>query len=202
MIITVAAIKGGVGKTTTSVALAETLSRAQQGRSALLLDMDPQGSASGFLSRTEGLTARIKPVVSPSVGKLPRLIRSAVESEPLVIIDTPPGHIDIADAAIGESDLVLIPSEPYLDPLTQAIETVKMADDIPTAVLLNLVKPGANDSEAARKVLEGANINVLKTEVPNWVAIARIDGSSWTTDKRILDVFENIASDLLEKVLN
>jgi len=201
MIITVAAVKGGVGKTTMAMALAETLSRARPGNPSLLLDLDPQGSATGFAERTEGLLTRVQPVVGRSAGQLPRLIRDASAGEEVVVIDTPPGHIDIADAAIGEADLVLIPTEPYLDPLTQALATVEMADGIaPTAIVLNMVNTSANDSAAARQVLTGADTRVLDVEIPNWVAIARIDGSRWTTNEKILTVFSSLAEDVLAEV--
>lgn len=201
MIITVAAIKGGVGKTTLSMALAETMSRARPERPVLLLDLDPQGSATGFASRTEGLLTRVQPIVGHTSGRLPRLIREAAAGEDLVVIDTPPGHPDVTDAAMGEADLILVPTEPALDPLTQAVETVAMAQGLAsTAVVLNQVKMGANDAEAARRVLERSGARVLKVEIPNWVAISRIDGSSWPTDQRVLTVYALLAEQVLEAV--
>lgn len=201
MIITVAAIKGGVGKTTLAMALAETMSRARPDRPVLLLDLDPQGSATGFAQRTDGLLTRVRPLVGHTAGRLPRLIREAAASEDLVVIDTPPGHPDVTDAAMGEADLILVPTEPALDPLTQAVETVAMAQGMAsTAVVLNQVKLGANDAEAARRVLERSGARVLKVEIPNWVAIARIDGSSWPTDQRVLTVYALLAEQVLAEV--
>lgn len=201
MIITVAAIKGGVGKTTLAMVLAETMSRARPEHPVLLLDMDPQGSATGFASRTEGLLTNVRQLTGRSAGQLSRLIREETAGEDLVVIDTPPGNIDIADAAIGEASLVIVPTEPYLDPMTQAIETIEMANGVaPAAVLLNLVNPSANDSAAARRVLAGAGTRILDIEVPNWVAIARIDGSRWPTDQKLLTLFSVLAEKVLEEV--
>jgi len=201
MIITVAAVKGGVGKTTMAMALAETLSRARPKHPALLLDMDPQGSATGFAERTDGLLTRVVPIIGRSAGQLSRLIREASAGEEVVVIDTPPGHIDIADAAIGEANLVLIPTEPYLDPLTQALATAEMADGVaPTAIVLNMVNTSANDSTAAREVLVGVDTKVLEVEIPNWVAIARMDGSRWTEDERLLTVFATLTENVLAEV--
>ena len=198
MILTVAAIKGGVGKTTLSMGLAETLSRAlPDGDTALLLDMDPQGSATGFKERTDGLVTRVKQLSGRSAGQLARLIRDETAGERLVVIDTPPGNLDITDAAIGESDFVLVPTEPYLDPLTQAIETLAMTDGIPAAIVLNLVNQSANDAEAARSVLAGAEKRVLRMAVPNWVSIARIDGASWPPEPKIESLFRVLAEELM-----
>jgi len=185
-----------------AMALAETLSRARPDSPTLLLDLDPQGSATGFAERTEGLFTRVRPIVARSAGRLSRLIRDASLGEEVVVIDTPPGHIDIADAAIGEADLVLIPTEPYLDPLTQALATVEMANGIaPTVIVLNMVNMSANDSSVAREGLIGADTKVLDAEIPNWVAIARIDGSQWTTDPKLLTVFSGFAENVLAEVV-
>ena len=49
--ITIASQKGGVGKTTTAVCLSGAL--VEQGKRMLLLDLDPQASASKWLERND-----------------------------------------------------------------------------------------------------------------------------------------------------
>jgi len=63
-----------------------------------------------------------------------------------------------------------------------------------------MVNTSANDSTAARHVLTGADTKVLDVEIPNWVAIARIDGSQWTTDPKILTIFSALAENVLAEV--
>ncbi len=199
MILTVAAVKGGVGKTTLSMVLAETMSRARPESPCLLLDLDPQGSATKIAARTDGLLTMVKPLIGKTAGALPRMIRNETAGHDLVIIDTPPGDLSIADAAIGEADFVLVPTEPKTDPMTQALETIDMTDGVaPAAVVLNRVKRGANDGVVAREVLIENKTPVLDIELPDWVAIARIDGATWTTDLRTLSLFDQLTSEVLE----
>lgn len=202
MIITVAAVKGGVGKTTLAVVLAETLSRAlPEGESALLLDLDPQGSAESYVEDTDDLQTRFEAVKFRTAGQVPRLIRDLAAGEQIVVIDTPPGFLDVADAAIGESDFVLVPSQPEKDPLAQAVETLRMADGVaPAWIVLNMVNSSSNDAPVARRLLQNAEYNLLEVELPRWVSIARINGGRWTSDDRTLELFKSFAESVLEKV--
>lgn len=94
-VITVANQKGGVGKTTTSVNLAASLSR--QGLKVLVIDLDPQGNASTALSaeHTSGTTSSYEVLIGEADAS------DAVQSHPnnpnLFCI---PATIDLAGAEI------------------------------------------------------------------------------------------------------
>lgn len=106
-VLTVAQQKGGSGKTTVAVNLAVAFARA--GRSAALLDTDPQGSLGRwFMTRCEsgdpGMDFGTSSAwgVSYECGKLRK-------QHDLVIVDTPPKADSDLRPAIRECDLVIVP---------------------------------------------------------------------------------------------
>jgi len=189
MIITIAAIKGGVGKTTISMIIAEMFARSK--KSVVLLDLDKQGSAVEFAAKTKGTMTEVSPLDPKKigVGKLPRRIREITNDYDVVIIDTPPGEIDVADVAIGESDFVLIPTLCETEPMRQAVNTFKDFEASSSALMLNMVDRTSRDYKDARGLLETHKLPLFKTEIPNWVSIKRIHGSDWNVDEATQKVF-------------
>ena len=100
--------KGGVGKTTLAVHLADALARKKS--SVLLVDADPQGSALDWAaSRSGDPLFPVAGLPKPTIHKeLPALAKGFDH----VIIDGPPRVYDVARSAIMASDLVLIPVQP------------------------------------------------------------------------------------------
>lgn len=100
--------KGGVGKTTLAVHVADALAR--RGHRTLLVDADPQGSALDWAASRQG--EPLFPVAGlprPSIHKeLPVLAKGF----DFVVIDGPPRVYDVAKSAIMASDLIVIPVQP------------------------------------------------------------------------------------------
>jgi chromosome partitioning protein len=123
--IAVVSQKGGAGKTTLALHLAAAAEEA--GHTALVIDLDPQATASVWGEWRDDKA----PVVIDSAA--PRLVSKLAQAKDMgarvVVIDTPPHSDGAANVAIGVADLVLIPCRPAAFDLA-AIE--------PTASLVKL----------------------------------------------------------------
>lgn len=161
----VANLKGGAGKTTTAVYLANAL--AASGRT-LLIDADPQGSA---LSWSETAGDFSLPVVAAPVRDLNRRVAQLAEGYAHVVIDTPPGELAITRSAMLAADTVLIPIPPSVMDLDRLRPTLEMLAEIENLhapqvfCLLTRVRRGTRSSRAAREVLVDLGLNVLSAEV-------------------------------------
>ena len=141
MRITIANAKGGVGKTTSAIYLAQAASL--RGHRAVVLDADPQGSASQWadLAAQEGAPLGFDvQAANPATLKRPRTTR-AIE-----IVDSAPTGPGL-QAALETADFTIIPcSDSPLD-VQQAwatLETVKT----PAAILLVRVEQGTKALKA------------------------------------------------------
>lgn len=109
MIITVAALKGGVGKTTTSVYLS-ALAAAGGRRETTLVDADPQASAAEWLDVSEDPElASVDLVEAPTERLLAKAI-DRVDPESVAVVDTPPGNDRLLGRAIDLADVVVVPT--------------------------------------------------------------------------------------------
>jgi chromosome partitioning protein len=108
MIVVVAALKGGVGKTTTSVYLAALATASR--RTATLIDSDPQASAADWLDSSEDEQfERIELVEAPTERLLAKAL-AAIGDDDIAVVDTPPGHERLLAKAVDAADVVVIPT--------------------------------------------------------------------------------------------
>jgi chromosome partitioning protein len=131
--------KGGVGKTTLTLALAVQAERSKQ--RAAVVDADPQATASGWFQRRQerGVEAPIVASV-PEPSRLPAAVKDAQEDGfGWLFFDTPAGVSDQSVAAAELADLLLIPCVPSLFNMDAMASTVKLAKrvGVPTYFLVN-----------------------------------------------------------------
>ena len=107
MIIVVAALKGGVGKTTTSVYLS-ALAAAR--RPATLVDADPQASAADWLESPEDEYLERVTLVEAPTDRLLLKALDRIDPEEVAVVDTPPGNERLLAKAIERADVVVVPT--------------------------------------------------------------------------------------------
>ena len=107
--ISIVSQKGGAGKTTLAVHLAAAATHA--GYVSLLVDTDPQASASRWAQWRQGREPDVIDCGAPSLlaGKL---AKAATLGADVAVIDTPPHADAMAREAVKLADLVLIPCRP------------------------------------------------------------------------------------------
>lgn len=105
--LTIAANKGGVGKTTLSSLLAVRAS--QHYDKIFLIDLDPQQSLKSWWSKRAKDNISLIDVDYLNVSEALSRLKS---QSGFLIIDTPPAHIKIIQEAIRIADYILIPCRP------------------------------------------------------------------------------------------
>jgi chromosome partitioning protein len=161
-IITLAAQKGGVGKTTLAVNLAVAAQAA--GIRTALFDLDPQESATAWSERREAELPHVEPI---SARRLDQAIDAAeANGFALTIIDTPPAAGAEAAAAAQRADLVVIPCRPSLIDLDAIKRTAQLITSTGRAgvVVLNAAPPTASTLlDDARTLAEATGLRVART---------------------------------------
>ena len=184
MIITVAHMKGGTGKTTTAAHLLAALAAADV--AAAGIDADTQGSLVGWADAVGASFPTVEVVASP------RGVTEAADrfrrTHDHVVIDTPndPGRSQAAvSAALQVSDLAIVPVAPTpleflrLSPTAEVIGDARQhRPGLRAAVLLSRVRAATRSAGEARAALVDAGWEVLRTEVPLREAIAQSAGAA------------------------
>lgn len=143
--------KGGVGKSTSAVVLAQVLAR--RGASVSLIDADPNQPLSAWIARDpDRLPGRLRLVSQVTENSITDAIDNAAEESAFVIVDLE-GSANLAVSyAIGRADLVLVPMQGSQLDADQASRVVGLIHreqkafrrDIPFAVFFTRTKPPAS----------------------------------------------------------
>lgn len=124
MIIALAGQKGGSGKTTTAICIADEWHR--RGRRVLLVDTDPQATARTWADVAGDLDQDGPTVIGMGAGFHEKL-EPIAESYDVVVIDCPPGHTEIQRAALMVADAAVVPCGPGATDVWSMAETIDIA---------------------------------------------------------------------------
>ena len=145
--------KGGAGKTTVALHLA--VAALQDGKRVLVIDVDPQQSATKWANIRESDSPRVIATITPDLPKaLADATRRGVE---LVIIDTSPRAdrdcIDICRRA----DFVIVPVRPSVMDIPAVEETMalieKAGQSNKSVIVLNAVPSNTSEGAEAAELL-------------------------------------------------
>jgi chromosome partitioning protein len=170
-VVSVCSTKGGVGKTTLVICLADAYAR--QGGTVAIIDADPNGHVASWRERAgEGCSVDV--IADVTEKSILDCITDAASRYSVVLVDLEGAASQAVTYAIAESDLVLIPSKVSgmdLQEVFRTYEVVQRAEkmlrrSIPARVVLTQMSPLQNRVAAhARQEIQSAQIPVLKTEV-------------------------------------
>lgn len=206
-VIALASTKGGSGKTTAVVALANAFSRA--GLTVGIVDGDPQQNSAMWL-RVLASTADTSlddsaPEWSHGNFTVARqiyedamvdTISSLSARMDVVLIDTQGSANQAMLMAMSQSDLVLIPVQPSRFDTVAAVKTAKIAEqaskmvrrDVPVRLLMSRTKPAINTKAATtiRQELAEAGYPLLRVELMDRVAFQTmtINGPAPASDSK------------------
>ena len=173
MIVAVVNIKGGVGKTTTAIALATLAARA--GLDTVVLDADEQSSASLWAWNAEQDGRPLPfPVESANIATLRRLGHDAGR---FVVIDTPPTG-KVTDEAKDVADFVIVPTSPNSIDLQQ---TSAVSDNLeesgkPYAVLIVRAEPHTIALKSAQEYFREKDTSLFDTVIPKRADLGNVYG--------------------------
>lgn len=184
-VISIAARKGGSGKTTLATHL--SVLAADKSKPVLLLDTDPQRSLAWWWRQRDAETPQL---VECDGRDLPKVIEVAgKEGVHACIVDTPPHAENSILSAMRVSDIIIIPTRPGPFDLAACSSTIEMAARVGKKALtvINHAPPRTGSVEPsivaeAREALKAMGATVAETVVSQRVAFSHavISGATVT----------------------
>jgi chromosome partitioning protein len=164
--IVVTNLKGGVGKTTTTVYLAAIA--AQRGHTpVMVVDADRQASAAEWLE--ERPLDDVEVVEAPSERTLARAMRA---DEGTVVVDLPPGDERLVAAAIGAADAIVIPTRAGGVEFARVAYTLELIPKkTPRGIVITAARLGTNDLQETIDWWTNENVPIWGV-IPERVGIA------------------------------
>lgn len=180
MIVVVAALKGGVGKTTTSVYLAAVAAASR--RDVTVIDADAQASAAEWIEPDEdGQFDAVSLVEAPTSRLLAKALER-IEPDGVGIVDTPPGNERMLENAMSAADCIVVPTRVGGVETARAEEVFEMVPRrTPAGLVICSARTYTRDYQDAITAWRAAQVPVWGS-VPERVTIAAGPDGSLAAD--------------------
>ncbi len=184
VIVALASPKGGAGKTMAAILLA--CEAAQNGSRVLMIDADPQGSASQWWKSSRRGGFKLEHIDCEAITDRPGLVRrlKEVRSADLLLVDIQGTAEAAQSGALVYADLVVIPTRAHASDCRQAIAMAQYVASlgghdrtIAHRILLNavdVIEARSTAAKVARGMLEAAKVPVLATELYNRISFKNV----------------------------
>ena len=162
-VLTIAGLKGGIAKTSVSTNLAAWWS--SQSRRVLVVDADPNGSATKAYQRGDGQLLLLSDSACVPIQQAPMAMAKPWD---LVVVDTAGGSRDEQRTYAEGSDFVLCPCQPAASSIEQVIDLAEIISSTgkPFGVVLTMCDARRSvDARKAREVLERIGVPVLSSQI-------------------------------------
>ena len=178
--------KGGAGKTTLALHLAAAAE--DSGHTALVIDLDPQATASQWAAWRQDAPPVVIDSAPPRLAA--KIEQATAQGAEFIVIDTPPHADSAASAAVEAADLVLIPCRPSAFDLA-AIKTtaslVKMRGK-PAFVIFTAGSPTAPRMyDEAAQLVQGYGLDACPLRVADRAAFRH----AATEGKTVMEIEPN-----------
>lgn len=169
MIVVVAALKGGVGTTTTAVYLSAI---AAKDHTVSLIDADAQASAADWLGAAEDRRLRdVELLEAPTERLVAKALNDTRDSD-VVIVDTPSGNERLLARALTDADVAVIPTRVGRVETTRVDAVREMLPiNLASGLVICSAKEHTLDHQDALREWKSARIPVWGS-VPERVSIA------------------------------
>lgn len=208
MIISFLNQKGGVGKTTLAIHIADSLSRKD--KKVLLVDADPQASALDWAENSEN--GNRFSVVGLPKKTLRNELRNIEADYDYIVVDGPPRVHEIAMAAIAASDLIVIPVQPSpfdvwsLKDIVDLVNEVKTINEhLKTVLVINRKIVNTAIGRDVVNALTDYNFPILTTAICQRVAYAESIALGQTvlhtnSDAKASEEIQALTNEILEVI--